>query len=50
MGQGPPKASENKFIRQSCDYCAWFVEEARILEYGPEAVNAVQEQIHKARC
>ena len=50
MGRGPPEPSESQFIRQSVDYCLRFVEEARILEYGPEAVKAVPEQIHKAKC
>ena len=50
MGQWPPRPPRSKFIREGVDYCNGFVTEARILECGPVAARAAQEQIHKGKC
>jgi len=50
MGRWPPRPARSKFIKESVAYWNGFVREARILEYGPVAAKAAQEQIHKGRC
>ena len=47
MGRWPPRPPRSKFIRESVDYCDGLVREAGILEYGPVATKAAQDQIHK---
>ena len=46
MGRWRPRS---KFIKRKCWICNEFVKGARIVEYGPMAAKAAQEQIHKER-
>ena len=47
MGRWPPRPSMSKLLKRMCCICSRFVQEARIVEYGPVADKAAQEQIIK---
>jgi len=49
MGRWPPRPPRSKFIKRKCWICNGFVRGARIVEYGPVAAKAVQEQMDSYR-
>ena len=47
MGWWPPRPPKSKLLKRTCWIWSGFVEEAGIVEYGPVAAKAAQEQIVK---
>ena len=50
MRRWSPRPPSTKFVNGNVDYYNVFAREALILEYGPVAAEAAQEQIHKGKC
>ena len=49
MGRWLPRPPRSKFIKRKRWMCNEFARGARIVEYGPMAAKAAQEQIHKEK-